>query len=167
MSFPYILSNVFRLMTMRSFIRISHKYPISAKNTVKLSIELRRWWAIIRRKTRALYIYSGSRPVLGVFHEICCHQTNIRTFIRKDSNHAGTSADFTIQSFNHVGRWDFSRIQHWECIESQRILQSVFKALNRFRKAFGVGVDHIIFAFANLIIRYHYTLSISRTSVTM
>ena len=31
MSFPYILSNVFRLMTMRSFIHVSHKYPISAK----------------------------------------------------------------------------------------------------------------------------------------
>lgn len=107
---------------------------------MKLSTELRRWWAIIRRKTRALYIYSGSRPVLGVFHEIRCHQANIRTFIRKDSNHAGTSADFTIQSLNHVGRWDFSRIQHWECIEGQRIFQAVFKALNRFRKALGIGV---------------------------
>ena len=86
------------------------------------------------------YVGSGNRPVLGVFHEIRCHQTNIRTFIRKDSNHAGTSADFTIQSLNHVGRWDFSRIQHWECIEGQRIFQAVFKALNRFRKALGIGV---------------------------
>ena len=86
------------------------------------------------------YVGSGNRPVLGVFHEIRCHQTNIRTFIREDSNHAGTSADFTIQSLNHVGRWDFSRIQHWECIEGQRIFQSVFKALNRFRKALGIGV---------------------------
>ena len=50
------------------------------------------------------YVGSGNRPVLGVFHEIRCHQTNIRTFIRKDSDHAGTSADFTIQSLNHVGR---------------------------------------------------------------
>lgn len=150
MSFPYILYDVFRLMTMRSFIRISHKYPISAKNTVKLSTELRRWWAIIRRKTRALYIYSGSRPVLGVFHEIRCHQANIRTFIRKDSNHAGTSVDFTIQSFNHVGRWDFSRVQHGECIEGQRIFQSIFKALNRFRQALGIGVDHIICAIISL-----------------
>ena len=32
----------------------------------------------------------GNRPVLGVFHEIRCDQTNVRTFIRKDSNHAGT-----------------------------------------------------------------------------
>lgn len=89
------------------------------------------------------YVGSGNRPVLGVFHEIRYHQANIGTFIRKDSNHAGTSADFTIQSLNHVGRWDFSRIQHWECIEGQRIFQSVFKALNRFRKALGIGVDHI------------------------
>ena len=101
-------------------------------------------------------ISSGDRPLLSVFHEIHCHQANIGTFIRKDFNHAGTSPNFTIQSFNHAGRWDFSRIQHWECIEGQRILQSVFKALNRFRKAFGAGVDHIIFAFANLIIRYPY-----------
>ena len=117
---------------------------------MKLSTELRRWWAIIRRKTRALYIYSGSRPVLGVFHEIRCHQANIRTFIRKDSNHAGTSVDFTIQSFNHVGRWDFSRVQHGECIEGQRIFQSIFKALNRFRQALGIGVDHIICAIISL-----------------
>ena len=137
-------------MTMCSFIYVCNKYPISAKNTVRLSTELRRWWAIIRRKTRALYIYSGSRPVLGVFHEIRCHQTNIGTFIRKDSNHAGTSPDFTIQSLNHVGRWDFSRIQHWKCIEGQRIFQSVFKALNRFQKAFGIGVDHIICAIISL-----------------
>ena len=89
------------------------------------------------------YVGSGDRPVLSVFHEIRCHQTNIRTFIRKDSDHASTSADFTIQSLNHVGRWDFSRIQHWECIEGQRIFQPLFKALNRFRKALGVGVDHI------------------------
>ena len=34
-------------------------------------------------------ISSGDRPVLGVFHEIRCDQTNVRTFIRKDSNHAG------------------------------------------------------------------------------
>ena len=89
------------------------------------------------------YVGSGNRPVLGVFHEIRCHQTNIRTFIRKDSNHAGTSANFTIQSLNHVGRRDFSRVQHRECIKSQRIFQSVFKALNHFRKALGIGVDHI------------------------
>ena len=85
-------------------------------------------------------ISSGDRPVLSVFHEIRCHQTNIRTFIRKDSNHAGTSADFTIQSLNHVGRRDFSSVHHWECIEGQRIFQFVFKALNRFRKALGIGV---------------------------
>ena len=85
------------------------------------------------------YVGSGDRPVLGVFHEIRCHQANISTFIRKDSNHAGTSADFTIQSLNHVGKWDFSRIQHWECIEGQRIFQPLFKALNRFRKALGIG----------------------------
>ena len=42
----------------------------------------------------------GDRPVLSVFHEIRCHQTNIRTFIQKDSNHAGTSPNFTIQSLN-------------------------------------------------------------------
>lgn len=47
---------------------------------------------------------SGDRPVLSVFHEIRCHQANIGTFIRKDSDHAGTSPNFTIQSFNHVGR---------------------------------------------------------------
>ena len=35
-------------------------------------------------------ISSGNRPVLSVFHEIRCHQTNIGTFIQKDSNHAGT-----------------------------------------------------------------------------
>ena len=89
------------------------------------------------------YVDSGDRPVLSVFHEIRCHQTNIGTFIWKDSNHAGTSADFTIQSLNHVGRWDFSCVQHWECIEGQRIFQSVLKTLNRFRKALGIGVDHI------------------------
>ena len=50
------------------------------------------------------HVGSGNRPVLGVFHEIRCHQANIGTFIRKDSNHAGMSADFTIQSLNHVGR---------------------------------------------------------------
>ena len=33
---------------------------------------------------------SGDRPVLSVFHEIRCHYANIGTFIRKDSNHAGT-----------------------------------------------------------------------------
>ena len=33
-------------------------------------------------------ISSGDRPVLSVFHEIRCHQTNIGTFIRKDSDHA-------------------------------------------------------------------------------
>ena len=82
----------------------------------------------------------GDRPVLSVFHEIRCHQTNIGTFIRKDSDHAGMSADFTIQSLNHVGRRDFSSVQHWECIEGQRIFQFVFKALNRFWKALGVGV---------------------------
>ena len=49
-------------------------------------------------------ISSGDRPVLSVFHEIRCHQANIGTFIRKDSNHAGTSPNFTIQSLNHVGR---------------------------------------------------------------
>ncbi len=86
------------------------------------------------------YVGSGNRPVLGVFHEIRCHQTNIRTFIRNDSNHAGTSADFTIQSLNHVGIRDFSRIQHWECIEDQKIFQPLFKALNLFRKALGIGV---------------------------
>ena len=96
------------------------------------------------------YVGSGNRPVLGVFHEIRCHQTNIRTFIRKDSNHAGTSPDFTIQSLDHIGRRDLSRIQHGECIEGQRIFQSVFKSLNRFRKAFGVGVDHIICAIISL-----------------
>ena len=68
------------------------------------------------------YVGSGNRPVLGVFHEIRCHQTNIGTFIQKDSNHAGTSA---------------------ECIEGQRIFHTLFKALNRFRKALGIGVDHI------------------------
>ena len=78
------------------------------------------------------YVGSGNRPVLGVFHEIRCHQTNIRTFIRKDSNHAGTSADFTVQSLDHIGRRDFSSVQHGKCIKSQRIFQSVFKALNRF-----------------------------------
>ena len=35
-------------------------------------------------------ISSGNRPVLSVFHEIRCHQANIGTFIRKDSNHAAT-----------------------------------------------------------------------------
>lgn len=35
-------------------------------------------------------ISSGDRPVLSVFHEIRCHQTNIGTFIQKDSDHAGT-----------------------------------------------------------------------------
>lgn len=88
-------------------------------------------------------ISSGDRPVLSVFHEIRCHQTNIRTFIRKDSDHAGTSPNFTIQSLDHIGRRDFSSVQHGECIKSQRIFQSVFKALNRFRKALGIGVDHI------------------------
>ena len=34
MTFPYILSDVFRLMTIRSFICVSHKYSISVKNTV-------------------------------------------------------------------------------------------------------------------------------------
>ena len=103
-----------------------------------------------------VYVGSGNGPVLSVFHEIRCHPANIGTFIRKDSDHAGTSADFTIQSLNHIGRRDFSSVQHGECIKSQRIFQSVFKALNRFRKALGIGVDHIIFAFANLIIRYLY-----------
>ena len=82
------------------------------------------------------YVGSGNRPVLGVFHEIRCHQTNIGTFIRKDSDHAGTSPNFTIQSFNHVRRWNLSRVQHGECI----IFQPIFKALNRFRKALGIGV---------------------------
>ena len=86
------------------------------------------------------YVGSGDRPVLSVFHEIRCHQANIGTFIRKDSDHAGTSADFTIQSLNHVGIRDFSRIQHWECIEDQKIFQPLFKALNLFRKALGIGV---------------------------
>ena len=86
------------------------------------------------------YVGSGNRPVLGVFHEIRCHQTNIRTFIRKDSNHVSTSADFTIQSLNHVGRWNLSRVQYGECIEDQRIFQPLFKTLNRFRKALGIGV---------------------------
>ena len=49
-------------------------------------------------------ISSGNRPVLSVFHEIRCHQANIGTFIRKDSDHAGTSPNFTIQSLNHIGR---------------------------------------------------------------
>ena len=87
---------------------------------------------------------SGNRPVLSVFHEIRCHQANIGTFTRKDSDHAGTSPNFTIQSLNHVGRRDFSSIQHGECIEYQRIFQSVFKTLNRFQKALGIGDDHII-----------------------
>ena len=150
MQFLDTFSEIFRLMTIRSFICVSYKYSTSAKSTAKLSTELRRWWAIIRRKTRALYIYSGNRPVLGVFHEIRCHHTNIRNFIRKDSNHVGTSPDFTIQSPHHVGRWDFSRVQHGECIEGQRIFQSVFKALNHFRKALGIGVDHIICAIISL-----------------
>ena len=89
-------------------------------------------------------ISSGDRPVLSVFHEIRCHQTNIGTFIRKDSDHAGTSPNFTIQSLDHIGRRNFSRVQHGECIEGQRIFHPLFKALNRFRKALGVGVDHII-----------------------
>lgn len=89
------------------------------------------------------YVGSGNRTVLGVFHAIRCHHANIGTFIRKDANHAGTSPNFTIQSLNHVGRWDFSCVQHWECIEGQRIFQSVLKTLNRFRKALGIGVDHI------------------------
>ena len=95
------------------------------------------------RKGFLTEVGSGDRPVLSVFHEIRCHQANIRTFIRKDSNHAGTSVDFTIQSLNHVGRWNPSRVQHGECIEGQRIFQPIFKTLNRFRKAFGIGVDHI------------------------
>lgn len=89
-------------------------------------------------------ISSGNRPVLSVFHEIRCHQANIGTFIRKDSDHAGTSPNFAVQSLDHIGIRDFSSVQHRECIEGQRIFQSVFKALNRFRKAFGVGVDRII-----------------------
>ena len=67
------------------------------------------------------YVGSGDRPVLSVFHEIRCHQTNIGTFIRKDSDHAGTSPNFTVQSLDHVGRRDFSSAQHGECIEGQRI----------------------------------------------
>ena len=35
-------THLFRLMTIRSFICVSHKYSISAKTTVKLSTELRR-----------------------------------------------------------------------------------------------------------------------------
>ena len=89
-------------------------------------------------------ISSGNRPVLSVFHEIRCHQTNIRAFIWKDSDHAGTSPNFTVQSLDHIGRRNFSSVQHGKCIEGQRIFQSVFKTLHRFRKAFGVGVDHII-----------------------
>ena len=30
-----------------------------------------------------------------------------------------------------------------KCIEGQRIFQPIFKTLNRFRKALGIGVDHI------------------------
>ncbi len=92
------------------------------------------------------YVGSGDRPVLSVFHEIRCHQTNIGTFIRKDSDHAGTSPNFTIQSFFSIMLEDeiFSRSQHGECIEGQRIFQSVFKALNRLGEAFGIGVHHII-----------------------
>ena len=90
------------------------------------------------------YVGSGDRPVLSVFHEIRCHQAHIGPVTRKASDPAGPSADFTIQSLNHIGRRDFSRVQHGECIEGQRIFQSLFKALNRFRKAFDVGVDHII-----------------------
>ena len=49
-------------------------------------------------------ISSGDRLVLSVFYEIRCHQANIGTFIQKDSDHAGTSPNFTIQSLNHAGR---------------------------------------------------------------
>ena len=91
-----------------------------------------------------VYVGSGNGPVLSVFHEIRCHPANIGTFIRKDSDHAGTSADFTIQSLNHIGRRDFSSIQHGECIEDRRIFQPLLKALNRLGKALGIGVDHII-----------------------
>ena len=57
-----------------------------------------------RRNGFLTEVGSGNKPVLGVFHEIRCYQTNIRTFIRKDSDHASTSADFTIQSLNHIER---------------------------------------------------------------
>ena len=42
MLFPYILSDILRLMTIRSFICISHEYSISAKySTVEISTVLR------------------------------------------------------------------------------------------------------------------------------
>ena len=49
-------------------------------------------------------ISSGDRPVLSVFHEIRCPQANIGTFIQKDSDHTGTSPNFTIQSSNPSSR---------------------------------------------------------------
>ena len=49
-------------------------------------------------------ISSGDRPVLSVFHEIRCHQANIGTFIRKDSDHAGTSPNFRVCEKNSVNK---------------------------------------------------------------
>ena len=46
----------------------------------------------------------GNRPVLSVFHEIRCHQANIGNFIRKDSDHAGTSPNFRVCEKNSVNK---------------------------------------------------------------
>ena len=50
------------------------------------------------------YVGSGDRPVLSVFHEIRCNQANIGTFIRKDSDHAGTSPNFRVCEKNSVNK---------------------------------------------------------------
>ena len=47
---------------------------------------------------------SGNRPVLSVFHEIRCHQANVRAFIRKDSDHAGTFPNFRVCEKNSVNK---------------------------------------------------------------
>lgn len=45
----------------------------------------------------------GDRSVLGILHQIRCHQADVERFVWEDSNHTGASLDLTIQSLNHVG----------------------------------------------------------------
>ena len=48
-------------------------------------------------------VRSRDRPVLGILHQICCHQADIGCLVGEDSYHTGASPNLTIQPLNHVG----------------------------------------------------------------
>ncbi|RKO60871.1 hypothetical protein Cdeb_02262 [Caldibacillus debilis GB1] len=68
-----------------------------------------------------------------IFHQVTGDQTDVRILVGEHPNDMGSTSNLPVQTFQHIGRCDFSVIDLVKMVELERVFQTGFQHLNRSR----------------------------------